>query len=122
MKKVWILEKFNTPEDLAKDIVVMEEYLQNSLKDSPKYVSTCDDLVAKAKKRLEEHPEGLWSGVEGKTIYDQFCIVAKAAIKRSPEANYRVVQAQINDDAQYWVGYTDGVVNEGVLKYLLATC
>ena len=66
-------------------------------------------------------PDGRWYGFEGKVIYRQFCDVAKAAIRRNPEGKFRVVEAEIEDDAKTWNGYKMTKVNDGVLRYLMAT-
>lgn len=59
-----------------------------------------------------------WQGFEGKTIYKQFCSVAIDTMRRCPNDIFRVVEGEIEDEANYWIGYTNIKVNDGVLKYL----
>lgn len=124
MKKVWILEKLYKPEETLKSISDMEEILRTAPK-NPAATEEGLEMVKKAisslQQKLEDYPEGYWLGFEGKTVYSQFCSVAKAALRRHPTATFRVVKAEIEDDAQFWPGYKNPQVNEGVLRYLMAT-
>lgn len=124
MKKVWILEKLYLPEETKKTISELEEILKtapNNPAATEEGIQLIIEGINNLKKLLEDHPEGYWRGFEGKTLYSQFCQVAKAAIRRNPEAIFRVVSAEIQDDAQFWPGYKNPQVNEGVLRYLMAT-
>lgn len=124
MKKVWILEKLYLPEETKQSITEMEEMLKN-LRNNPEApaegISCMENTIFTLKQRLADFPEGHWLGFEGKVIYKQFCQVAKAAINRNPDCTFRVVSAEIADDAKFWLGYQNPTVNEGVLKYLMAT-
>ena len=124
MKKVWILEKLYLPEETKQSITEMEEMLEN-LRNNPEApaegISCMENTISTLKQRLADFPEGYWLGFEGKVIYRQFCQVAKAAINRNPGCTFRVVSAEIADDAKFWLGYQNPTVNEGVLKYLMAT-
>lgn len=124
MKKVWILEKLYLPEETKKSIVEMEEMLEN-VRNNPEApaegICCMENTISALKQRLADFPEGYWLGFEGKVIYSQFCQVAKDAIRRNPGAQFRVVEAQIEDDAKYWLGYKGVKVNEGVFRYLMAT-
>ena len=124
MKKVWILEKFVNAEEQAKhyaDFVVMIENAKANGEYSAEQIAQLENGIAAYKKVVDENPNGRWCGFEGKVIYRQFCDVAKAAIRRNPDGKFRVVEAEIEDDAKYWNGYKMTKVNEGVLRYLMAT-
>lgn len=87
-----------------------------------KGIESMNQTIASYKKRIEENPEGMWIGWEGKSIYRQFCDVAKAALRRADKSwKFRVVEGEIEDNAQYWCGYKLVKENEGVLRYLMAT-
>lgn len=119
MKKVWILEKFATREEMVKtynDMNAMIEVVK-----TPEEVAAFEFAVTNYEKVMNENPDGRWYGFEGKVIYNQFCEVAKAAIRRNPEGKFRVVEGEIEDDAKYWNGYIVTKVNDGVLRYLMAT-
>lgn len=124
MKKVWILEKLYLPEETKKSIIEMEKMLEN-IRNNPEAttegINLMEDTISNLKQRLADFPEGYWLGFEGKVIYRQFCQVAKAAINRNPDCTFRVVSAEIADDSKFWLGYQNPTVNEGVLKYLMAT-
>lgn len=124
MKKVWILEKFATAEEEAKHYNDFKELLETAKKNNnmtEEQISQLDESLANFKKIVDENPDGRWYGFEGKVIYRQFCDVAKAAIRRNPDGKFRVVEAEIDDDAQYWTGYNFVKVNDGVYRYLIAT-
>ena len=123
MKKVWILEKFASTEEMARSYEMYKETLEQ-IKTEGKYEATIADfesVVANYGKMMTENPEGRWYGFEGKIVYKQFCDVAKAAIRRNPEGKFRVVEGEIEDNAEYWTGYNVIKVNDGVLRYLMAT-
>ena len=123
MKKVWILEKFESNEAMVKSLSELEQLFEES-KDNfdEKGIESMNKTIASHKKMIEENPEGMWIGWEGKSIYSQFCEVAKDALRRADKSwKFRVVEGEIEDNAQYWCGYKFVKVNEGVLKYLLAT-
>lgn len=124
MKKVWILEKLYLPEETKKSIIEMEDMLEN-IRNNPEApaegISCMENTISTLKQRLTDFPEGYWLGFEGKVIYRQFCQVAKAAINRNPDFTFRVVSAEIADDAKSWLRYQNPTVNEGVLRYLMAT-
>lgn len=125
MKKVWILELFYTREDLEKELHFAQEIYEKELTKADrdmKIINAFDNVVTVLKRQIEENPDGMWGGIEGKTNYAQFCNVAKDALRRAEEgASYRVVQAQIPDTATQWWGYQKPVVNDGVYRYLMAT-
>lgn len=123
MKKVWILEKFESNEAMVKTLGEMEQmFEENKGNFDEKGIESINQTIASYKKRIEENPEGMWIGWEGKTIYRQFCDVAKAALRRADKSwKFRVVEGEIEDDAQFWCGYKFVKENEGVFHYLMAT-
>ena len=124
MKKVWILEKFANNEEQAKYYELLKETLE-----FVKANKTANDIdiaslemtIANYEDFMKDNPNGHWYGFEGKVIYRQFCDVAKAAIRRNPEGKFRVVEGEIEDNAKYWGGYKMTKVNDGVIRYLMAT-
>lgn len=123
MKKVWILEKFESNEVMVKTLGELEQMFEENKGDfDEKDIESMNQTIASYKKRIEENPEGMWIGCEGKSIYRQFCDVAKAALRRADKSwKFRVVEGEIEDNAQYWCGYKFVKENEGVLRYLMAT-
>lgn len=124
MKKVWILEKFVSREEMLnnhEEMKKMIEFAKSKDDCTDEVISSLIDSTAKYAQRIIDNPDGIWIGLEGKVIYRQFCDVAKSAIHRNPEFKFRVVEAEIEDGAKYWVGYKMTKVNDGVLRYLLAT-
>lgn len=124
MKKVWILEKFASREEMLKhqeENRVMVEMAKSSDKYTAEQISSLEDFAASYDKVVENNPDGRWYGFEGRIIYRQFCDCAKAAIRHNPDGKFRVVEAEISDEATMWPGYKFVKVNDGVLKYLMAT-
>lgn len=119
MKKVWILEKFASAEEQTKSYENLKEML--NFAKTPEEVAAFETAIANYNKVMDENPDGRWYGFEGKIIYRQFCDVAKDAMRRWPEGTFRVVEAEIEDDAKYWTNYKMTKVNDGVLRYLMAT-
>lgn len=119
MKKVWILEKFASREEMEKSLSALNEILESA--NDEKQIDACKQVVENYKNLIEENPEGRWYGFEGKTIYNQFIVTARNAIRRNPNGKFRVVEAEISDEATMWLGYKFVKVNDGVLKYLMAT-
>lgn len=124
MKKVWILEKYVTVEEMYKSLEQSNE-LYASVKESgtEEQIAMVEEMIQKQNDKMEQNPNGYWSGWEGKSIYRQFCDVAKAAIRRADKGTqFRVVEGEVQDDAKFWTGYKFVKENEGVLRYLMATC
>lgn len=117
MKPVWILEEFRTAENLREDIEHLKKLQSEFSLDAKTYNQTLEAIQA----RIEAHPEGVWQGVEGKCKYNAFCHEAKLYIRMRPKSSYRVLKAELNDAATSWVGYVNGVENDGVMRYLMAT-
>ena len=123
MKKVWILEKFESNEMMVKTLGELEQmFEENKGNFDEKGIESMNQIIASHKKMIEENPKGMWIGWEGKLIYRQFCDVAKAALRRADKSwKFRVIEGEIEDNAQYWCGYKFVEENEGVLRYLMAT-
>lgn len=123
MKKVWILEKFESNEMMVKTLGELEQmFEENKGNFDEKGIESMNQTIVSYKKMIEENSEGMWIGWEGKSIYRQFCDVAKAALRRADKSwKFRVVEGEIEDNAQYWCGYKFVKENEGVLRYLMAT-
>ena len=122
MKKVWILERYISPEETKESLNGLYE-MRNAAKGNDDLVKTCDMAIEIYKKRMEENPDGYWLGYQGKTVYRQFCECAKETM-RNPKlkgSSYRVIEAEIPDAADTWSNYQIVKVNEGVLRYLYAT-
>ena len=123
MKKVWILEKFESNEAMVKTLGELEKTLDESKGNlDEKGIELMNQTIGSYKKMIDENPEGIWIGWEGKSIYRQFCEVAKDALRRADKSwKFRVVEGEIEDNAKYWCDYKFVKVNEGVLRYLMAT-
>ena len=123
MKKVWILEKFASHEEMVKHCEENKAMVEMAKKNgmSIEEIASLEEFAANYEKVMNKNPEGRWYGFEGKVIYRQFCDVAKAAIRRNPEGKFRVVEGEIEDDVKCWIGYKMVKVNDGVLRYLMAT-
>ena len=125
MKKVWILEKLYTPEETKKSLAETQMILDtpdSNLAATEEPIKVFQSIITSLEQKLVDFPEGYWGGFEGKVIYSQFCQVAKAAIRRNPNCIFRVVSAEIEDNAWSWMGYKNPRVNEEVMRYLKATC
>ena len=123
MKKVWVLEKFESNEAMVKTLGEWEKALEESKCNlDEKGIESMSKKIASYKKMIDENPEGIWIGWEGKSIYRQFCEVAKDALRRADKSwKFRVVEGEIEDNAKYWCAYKIVKVNEGVFRYLMAT-
>lgn len=123
--KVWILEAFASKEKMEADLAKFKEMRDETKKDeAQKHLwDTADMIVDTHEKLLAEYPDGHWYGIDGKIKYKHFCESARQAINRNKGKGmkFRVMEAEIADHAETWVGYRNAVENEGVLKYLLAT-
>ena len=122
MKKVWVLERFSTADELRAGVESAKEYVKKCEDQFPEHLKSAEDRLTYAIETCHNNPEGFWVGWEGKTDYKVFCRVAKDALRRDRKASYRVVSAELKDDAKTWLGYVNSVVNEGVMRYLYATC
>ena len=120
--KVWVLEKFASPTEMIKTLIDMIEMIESSRNTcSEEDSKKLDEGLDRFENKIEENPSGFWSGFEGKTNYRQFCNVAKDAIERNPNAKFRVVEGEIDDNATTWTNYKLVSVNDKVLRYLHAT-
>lgn len=123
MKKVWILEKFESNEMMVKTLGEFKQMLEeNKGNFDEKGIKLMNQAIDSYKKMIEENPEGMWIGFVGKSIYRQFCDVAKLELRRADKSwKFRVVEGEIEDYAQSWCDYKFVKENEGVLRYLMAT-
>lgn len=124
-RKIWILEKFITPEAMEKHVKEMEDlklHIEETTDDADT-IKTANKMLNDARQTLENNPNGHWTGWAGKLNYKEFCRQAKECINFDPTAKYRVLKAdEIDSNHQFWCGnYTNGIENEGVLRYLYAT-
>lgn len=121
MKKVWILEGFISREKMEEELEDL--YTSRDLAKTEDQIKACDEIMSIHKKTILKHPEGYWVGYQGKSIYHQFCTCAKDTLRNMKDVikKWRVVEAEINDDAQVWVGYKIVKENPGVMRYLWAT-
>lgn len=122
MKTVWVLERFVSVEETEASIVDLKEMLAEDTDNDTRQAT--QRAIAKLEARLAEG--GYWLGYVGRSNYKDWCWDAKDFIRRHRgtefgKAPLRVVKAQIPDNSRTWVGYTNAVVNEGVLRYLYAT-
>lgn len=120
MKKVWILERFETKEMLEESLARLQDLIAD-IEANDEVAKEVEKIITHTRNLIVENPNGRWHGIEGKSIYSQFCNVAKGTIKMFPDVKFRVVEAEIEDDAHYWLGYRFVKENEGVLRYLMAT-
>lgn len=120
MKKVWVLEKFETVDHARKIIDEMIEMAENKKDMSETDFELIKQVVKNQQIKIQENPDGWWYGFEGKERYPQFIETATKAIRRNPGEKFRVVRAEIDDKATTWLGYENAVENEGVLNFLLS--
>ena len=108
---------------MVKTLGELEQMLEESKdKLDERGVESMNRTIAYQKKMIDENPKGMWIGFVGKSIYRQFCDVAKSELRRADKSwKFRVVEGEIEDDAQSWCGYKFVKENEGVLRYLMAT-
>lgn len=125
--KCWIFEKFETREEMeqmTKRLAGMVEYAKSVDDGSEKAaeaIKATQDVFDNHLQMILDNPEGRWYGFEGKVKYNEFCYTAKAALRRNPDGKFRVVEGEIDDNAKYWLGYKTVNINDGVLRYLMAT-
>ena len=123
MKNVWILERFVTTEETQKHITETKQ--MQAAADTEENKQTAQMIIDNLENTLKEYPDGYWLGYVGKSNYKDFCYEAKNFMRRNKDSllksGVRVVKAQIVDDAKYWPGYVNAVINEGVTRYLYAT-
>lgn len=121
MKNVWILERFVPAEETMAHIAEIEQMEV----DTEELQKTKEMIIECNREVLKKNPNGHWCGYVGKSNYKAFCENAKDFMRMHKngllKSGIRVVKAQIEDDAKYWTGYKNAVVNDGVTKYLYAT-
>lgn len=121
--KIWVLEGFITRERLE-EAIEEAKAMRNAIAEDSEHIEAADMLLSIAKRNLDEHPDGYWLGYQGKLNYKVFCWEAKQTMRNLKDRHmkWRVLKAELPDDAKTWVKrYTNGVENDGVLRYLYAT-
>lgn len=118
--KVWILERYYTPEECLEAANNLEEIVEQMKTEG----NVREEEIAKIEegvknlKDLHLNKEGKWAGFEGKSNYKTFVHVAKEAMMRNKGVEFRVVEGEIDYDSKYWTGYKAVKVNDEVMKYL----
>lgn len=120
MKKVWILERFISPEECKKSLDDLYAAREANA-EKPELAKVCDEMITAYKKRMDANPDGYWLGYDGKIIYRDFCYCAKQTMRNLAGSKFRVVEGEIEDNAKYWLGYKIVKENPGVLRYLYKT-
>lgn len=123
-KKVWILERWTTLEDLQSSLNEISAQYDKAVAENadPKIIYALEDAKLVFEREIKENPEGRWYGIDGATIYNQFCDEARMSlIADKDKHNHRVVRADIPKTATQWWGYTNPVENPRILAYLQAT-
>ena len=122
MKKVWILERFVPTSETVKHLEEIKMIYNETAEENKE---TAKMIIDNLESTLINYPNGYWLGYVGKSNYKDFCWEAKDFMRRQEndllKSGVRVVKAEIEDDAKYWVGYVNPVVNDGVTRYLYAT-
>ena len=123
MKKVWVLEKFESNEMMVKTLGELEQTFAECVgKLDEKGIKSMVQTIASYKKLIAENPKGMWLGWVGKVKYRQFCEVAKSALRKAPRSyKFRVIEAEIDDNTEYWRDYKFVKENDAVLRYLMST-
>lgn len=117
--KVWVLERFYSVEELQNQQA--DVYNLGKFTETQEQLDTWFKVLDRYTELICNNSNGVWLGISGKTNYRQFCYEAKGVLHRHPDWMFRVVKADIPLGAESWLGYTDPVVNEKVLRYLYAT-
>ena len=126
-KKVWILERWIDRAGMEQTLAELKEYAESAEKEGDVALAAFKDAVVRYHEKMRQHHDGYWLGYVGRSNYKQFCWDAKESlrywIKDQHESadRFRVVEGYIADDAKQWVNYNVAKINDGVMKYLLAT-
>lgn len=128
-KKIWVLQRWidrNGMDKTYNEMLDMVTFCKENGADA-KVTASFQDSADRYKEKMEQNPDGYWLGYVGRSNYRGFCRDAKESLRgfikerKESAENFRVVEATTEDDAKTWTGYTVVKVNDGVLKYLLAT-
>ena len=107
-RAVWVLERWISKEEMQHLLTYIQALKAPNAR-----------LLEQIEEGLRKHPNGYWCGAVGSCNYEDFVLNAKNYISGSPEnPKLRVVRADIDNGAQYWVGYHDPVEHSEVLRYL----
>lgn len=119
MIRVWILERFVPVEETKAHIAEIKEIAKTCAGET---LETANNILETLQEKLRDYPEGYWCGYVGKANYKHFCQEALDFMKRNRNGltltGVRVVEAQIENDAKYWVGYKNPVVSVALTHYL----
>ena len=123
MKKVWILERFVSHEEMVKHNEKNKKMVELAEVngESSEVIASLNDFVNNYEKIISNNPDGYWYGFEGELKYSDFCCSAKNVIRQYPNDKFRVVEGKIKDGAKFWTGYELVKVNNSVLYYLMAS-
>lgn len=117
MRKVYILEKFETVDEMVKSIEELKAAMAALPEDKRMdAMAAYEDIVGTLEANLRSNPNGRWYGFEGKVLLKQFVPTAAAAMERNPDGKFRVVVAEIADDVKYWNGYQNAVVDQDIMR------
>ena len=129
MKKVWVLQRWVGPAEMAETHEELKEYAASAKEEGEREdVIACFEKAAQNyEKKMEANPDGYWLGYVGRSKYQDFCYDAKETLryflrKMGEDSKlFKVVEGTIEDGAKTWTGYKTVKENAGVLRYLLAT-
>ena len=119
MKSVWVLEILRTKEDLDKQLNDCRAMID--LAQDEKCMEMLNSVIKSLEQDMRDYPDGKFVGIEGKIYYCDFTYCARECMRRNKDKKFRVVKAEIEDNAKYWMCYKNPIINEGVLRYLYAT-
>lgn len=123
MKKVWVLEKRATIDELKKELFNMIDLLDNTSAEERSKLNVAGTLC-ELEEKIEDNPHGVFHALFGRESYRQFCNDAKDYIENhqpSTRADYHVIVGEVPDEAQTWIGFNPVERKEGVERYLFAT-
>lgn len=130
MKKIWILERYETKKELMSKLSGMMDMVKFAIENEQdeKSIERLKVSVNDFETMVNAlaYDEGILVGWEGKSNYKVFCNAAIDAINRDVRTygkskhQFRVVEAEIEDYKEYWVDYKFIKVNDGVTRYLYA--
>lgn len=117
MRKVYILEKFETVDEMMKSIDELKAAMAALPEDKRvEAMAAYENIVGALEANLRNNPNGRWYGFEGKVMLKQFVPAAAAAVERNPDGKFRVVVAEIADNVKYWNGYQNAVVDDDLFR------
>lgn len=130
MKPVWVLEKYETAEEMQKTFDLAKRVFNETT--DPEAKEKAFYALERFADKISDNPNGMWSGYAGKVKYAEFCresirlLVDNMKLAKSKgekldiKKTFRVVKAEIETNSTTWINYVNPVENEGVLRYLMA--